>query len=254
MGWKLESRMDDVSDLGHWLTVGRRAEDENMALEALRAYRRVLTFDGRHLEALLGLARVCLLLGEFERALEYLTLVLVQRRDMAEAYRLRGIAMVNLELVESGLDAFDRAIELAPENAEMWFSRGTSLLELGVLGRAEADLQRAHGLASADAEIALRLLEARLCSRAGLEAGDEALLEVARGCEEDPLFALLEAELLWRLRGEERDFLSIGRLASSPNLSLPLEGSDEAELEELLERLHSARLLPPATRRNAITR
>lgn len=58
------------------------------------------------------------------------------------------------------LDDYGRAIKLKPENAELWFDRGTLLIELGRFADAKADLQRSSDLGYARASARLADLQA----------------------------------------------------------------------------------------------
>lgn len=58
------------------------------------------------------------------------------------------------------LDDYGRAIKLKPENAELWFDRGTLLIELGRFAEAKVDLQRSSELGYARANARLTDLQA----------------------------------------------------------------------------------------------
>lgn len=81
--------------------------------------------------------------------------VYLQRRAFKRT-SLYGIAQDDA----AALDDYGRAIKLKPENAELWFDRGTLLIELGRFAEAKADLQRSSELGYARASARLADLQA----------------------------------------------------------------------------------------------
>ncbi len=185
------------------LRVAHKAEESGRIADALRGYRDVLRHDPRAAEAFLGVGRITLLLGQFERALENFTAALIIVPDHAEGYRGRGLVFLNKGLVDRAFRDFDRALELAPDSIDARLTRGLAALDAGALDSAEADLIAVveRGSEDVDALFGLARCHARRLDLS--QATAASLFELNTGLEvlnlvvgDDPMLDVLRAAVL----------------------------------------------------------
>ncbi|MCW8934874.1 MAG: tetratricopeptide repeat protein [Gammaproteobacteria bacterium] len=69
-------------------------------------------------------------LGDPVGAVSCLDEALIRNKNSIEAHFLMGDAYVKLGIIEKGLAEFDKAAELAPENANVWYRSGLVMLDL----------------------------------------------------------------------------------------------------------------------------
>ena len=78
-------------------------------------------------------------MGNYEQAVEDADRgIQLLNRDLASTLDTKGVALVGLGEYEDALKYFDRAIELEPSIAEVWFHKGDALKDLGREDDAEA--------------------------------------------------------------------------------------------------------------------
>ncbi|MFH1841584.1 MAG: tetratricopeptide repeat protein [bacterium] len=183
----------------------RKAEFGELALDALSACRRrsirptsALALRGRvhfnldnyaQAEADLALAceemdalgwsdhDVCALAGrlkvhreEYGAALPHLARAIKAEPDQASTWRLLGVAALYENDIATGRQAFDIALDLAPESPASWYNRGLLHFHQREYAAASDDLEQAQQLAPEDEQITVlleRAVKARPLSPAG---------------------------------------------------------------------------------------
>jgi tetratricopeptide (TPR) repeat protein len=77
-------------------------------------------------------AWLLLMMGNYEQAVEDANRgIQILDRGLAQTLDTKGVALVGLGEYEEALECFDRAIELEPSVAEIWFHKGDALMGLG---------------------------------------------------------------------------------------------------------------------------
>jgi len=209
--------MNRVSNITRLLDRAAAAEEDARLVDALRAYRKALDIDAQCKRALLGVARLTVLMGHPERAMEIATHALMVDRNCADAYVIRAQAMAGLDLQERAQREIDTALELAPSSIDALLVRAELERDRGDLAAAQATLRSALDVDPLDADVtvALALCLAQAHDADGLAAeavADEidSLLDRARQGfgDDDPLILLLAATLALACEeGEVRDAL-----------------------------------------------
>lgn len=109
----------------------------------------------------LGLCRCCL--GRYEEGIEDFTRALSLDPQYAESYCQRGAAYAHLEQYEKAEEDIRRAGELRPGgSADFWAALGSAYISDGDLGRAEAAYDRAIELSPEEAGLYLGRADARI--------------------------------------------------------------------------------------------
>jgi len=111
--------------------------------EARACARQALAIDEDCAAALNLEGLVCFHAGEFDHAVEWFARA-VRQSPEAEYLKGLGAALQRLGRQDEALKAFDKAVQLAPENAELWRNLGNALLELD--RREDAVLSFQHAL------------------------------------------------------------------------------------------------------------
>ena len=96
--------------------------------DAEAIYRKILTADPEHPEALGLLGTIALVSGQKEQAVEMISAAIAVKPDYAEAHSNLGAAFLGLQRHEEALARFDKALALNPGNAST--QTGTSTLTI----------------------------------------------------------------------------------------------------------------------------
>lgn len=116
---------------------------EGQLEKALADYDAAVEADPANVFALVSRAETLLDLGKFDRALRDMAVV-IKADPHPDYYRFQGQIYATMGDHLSATEAFDRAIALAPQDAEALLRRSRSKLELG--DRAGADMDRTQAL------------------------------------------------------------------------------------------------------------
>jgi tetratricopeptide (TPR) repeat protein len=153
-------------------------------------------------EANLAFARIALLGGQAERALEHAERVLAQRPDEPEALTIKGAALVVEEKLSEATEVLNRALEQDPDNAEIF-----NLLAAGDIRRDdyEAALARVNeGIEKAENPETLLIVKLILAER--LRGPDEVIETFEALIEEAPENGLYRQRLADYVLQKKRDF------------------------------------------------
>ena len=110
--------------------------------EAANCGQHALAIDPNHADSLHLMAEICLHSGQLDQAIEWVT------RAVRIAPRAEYVSTLGTVLQRSGrpgeaLKAFEKAIAIAPENAELWKNFGAVLIDLNHPDQALLGLQQA---------------------------------------------------------------------------------------------------------------
>ncbi|MBV9459178.1 MAG: glycosyltransferase family protein [Bradyrhizobium sp.] len=121
-------------------------------LEAQLCCRNALAADPNHRDSLHLMGMLCLQARQYDHAIEWVARA--NQQDVASDY-LFGLAtaLEQQGLSQEALKAYDRAVQLRPDDAELWAGRGTILHRLGRFDEAIADNSHAHALSPASPDI-----------------------------------------------------------------------------------------------------
>ncbi len=150
-------------------------------LEAQAGCQRALEANPDDPELLHLMASICLNAKEFDHAVEWASRAI--RRGAKPSYLATlGTSLLNLERRDEALQAFDKAVQLKPDDADLWRQMGDALIEAGRMGEALLCFQHAVDLNPADSDAAYKagvLLQ---------EEGrfDEALVYLDRSADAQP--------------------------------------------------------------------
>lgn len=149
----------------------------------------IATDDG-HVDTMNLMGTLAQLRKNYQAAIDWHTRA-IQKEPKAEYITCLGMALQGAGLYDEAVKAFDQALKLTPDNAEIWTGVGNALKQIGRFAEATNCLQRAKELAEAE-----RLKEAvrdYLASR----GSQPAMLEVGAGQNIKPgwLASDLEATL-----------------------------------------------------------
>ncbi len=111
-------------------------------LEAQAGCRRALEANPDDPELLHLMASICLEAKEFDHAVEWASRAI--RREAKPSYLATlGTSLLNLERRDEALQVFDKAVQLKPDDADLWRQMGNALLEAGRSGEALLCFQHA---------------------------------------------------------------------------------------------------------------
>jgi tetratricopeptide (TPR) repeat protein/GT2 family glycosyltransferase/glycosyltransferase involved in cell wall biosynthesis len=126
------------------VAVAKRLQGEGKLEEALFEYRSVLEKDGSNLVALHQVAQICEGLGKWEEAVEgYRRAIEVDAESPFWVYRHLGFGLSQLGDVEGAVAAYEKAVELNPEDGAAQSLLGQVLEKRGDLDGAVESDQRA---------------------------------------------------------------------------------------------------------------
>ena len=120
--------------------------DAGRLLEAQAGCQRALEANPDDGELLHLMASICLEAKEFDHAVEWASRAI--RREAAPSYLATlGTALVNLGRRDEALQVFDKAVQLKPDDADLWWQMGNALIDAGRSGEALLCFQHALELA-----------------------------------------------------------------------------------------------------------
>jgi tetratricopeptide (TPR) repeat protein len=122
--------------------LGRRLLREGLADEANHCCRHALAIDPLHVDSMLLMGDICLHSGQPDQAIEWVANA-VRIDPKAEHVSALGMMLHRSGKLEEALKAYDKAISLQPENAELWKNLATVLVELHRPDEAFLGLQHA---------------------------------------------------------------------------------------------------------------
>ena len=108
---------------------GHRYLQSGQALEAQLCCQRLLASDPNHAGALHLMGLIALRAGEYDHALEWTARAITQEPKPAYIASL-GTTLLKQGRREDALKAFDKAVQLSPDDAALWKQMGDALLEL----------------------------------------------------------------------------------------------------------------------------
>lgn len=150
-------------------------------LEAQLCCHKALEASPEHPELQHLMALVCLNAGQLDHAVEWASRA-IRTVPKPSYLTTLGAALLRLERSEEAAGVFDKAVQLEPDDADLWRHRGNALLKAGRSGEALASFQRAVELNPIDADSAYKagvLLKEQGRLR-------EALVYLDRGAEAQP--------------------------------------------------------------------
>lgn len=157
--------------------LGRLAEGEDQALEAMRRYEEVSNSD-YWLDAQLRLARLLSEHDRLDQALHRLAAIRVRNPQVhALVIQVEADLLIRAEQLEDAMRLYDDALAREPDHSDLLYARALLAEELGRLDQAEADLRRLIELEPDNAH-ALNALGYTLADRT--QRYDEALALVQR--------------------------------------------------------------------------
>src|ERR1700740_2003322 len=106
-------------------------------LEAQLCCRNALAADPNHRDSLHLMGMLCLQGKQYDHAIEWIARA--NQQDVKTDYLLSlGTALEQQGLHQEAFRAFDRGVQIKPDDAELWASRGATLTQLGRLEEAVA--------------------------------------------------------------------------------------------------------------------
>jgi tetratricopeptide (TPR) repeat protein len=114
-------------------------------LEAQLCCRNALAADPNHRDSLHLMGMLCLQRRQYDHAIEWIARA--NQQDIKTDYLLSlGAALEQQGLHQEALGAFGRGVQIKPDDAELWASRGTTLAHLGRLDEALSCFDRCDEL------------------------------------------------------------------------------------------------------------
>jgi tetratricopeptide (TPR) repeat protein len=104
---------------------------QSRLVEASSAYREVIGWQPRHVQALTYLGVIAFQEREFERALEWTARALEVDPHSAATHLMRGHALMQLGRSEEAIESYDCVIALKPDSADAYLHRGNALTQAG---------------------------------------------------------------------------------------------------------------------------
>jgi tetratricopeptide (TPR) repeat protein len=121
-------------------------------LEAQLCCQQALAIDPNHTDSLHLMGLLALGARQYDHAIAWIAQA--NRQDLATDYLFSlATALESQGLHQEALKAYGKGIELKPDNAELWASRGIALHRLKRFEEAVSDSRRAHQLDAANADI-----------------------------------------------------------------------------------------------------
>ncbi|MFV0679648.1 tetratricopeptide repeat protein [Ottowia sp.] len=102
----------------------------NQPKQALPALQTSAQLDGRNVQTQCLLALACARLSQKAEAMAYLDRAVALAPNQANVWYDRGSTLFTLDHYALALQSFDRALELAPSHADTWLNRGNTLRKL----------------------------------------------------------------------------------------------------------------------------
>src|SRR5262245_8721944 len=187
---------DQVAPLAYVL-LGRSLEATGKLDEAAEAFRREIQMRPRDIDGRAGLASVLISQQQFAQAIVVLDDLIRLDSTTASSYANLGIAYVGLDRAEDAVNAFTRAVELAPENPSFHHNLGNALAGVARLDEAMAEYRRSLALAPGNAAVH-QALGMVLVARGKPE---EAVAELRRAASLEPDNPEIRSDLAALLNG-----------------------------------------------------
>ncbi len=142
-----------TDDLTAVCAQGRALHQAGRLEEAMAHYRRVLTRDPEHFEALhlMGIGKIQI--GQTDEGAELIARAIAVNPDLPTAHSNLGMALNALGRYDEALAACDRALAIHPDSADAHINRANALSELGRLDEALAGYDRAAALRPNDPSV-----------------------------------------------------------------------------------------------------
>lgn len=118
------------------INTARQLEACNKFVDALRIYAKILAQSPRHAEAHLGVGRCALLLGQFDRAYEHFTAVLIQEHSRTEALWGRANVLMQMGREEIAIREIQRVLELDSPQTSLHVDCAALLNDFGYIHEA----------------------------------------------------------------------------------------------------------------------
>lgn len=233
-----------------WLQLAHVEFETSAPDEAMQHYRKVIELSGEHAEALRGVMASAMELGDVTMAQEYAARAITASPDDPENHYNAGLVALSLTREAAAISAFERAIELDPQEGRYWSSLAAAALWGDDPERPFAAITRALELDPEDAAGMLEFIEALLRRGQPARALELLRLHPFDGAPDwDLLGALLGliAEGLLPTPAPSDEWLERferGRQALGDGATEPFDW-DFQELDRLIQRL------PPAFRDDA---
>lgn len=142
----------DEARAHHLYMEGLSFHHQGELARAAAAYEQVLRLVPRHVEALHHIGIIAFQEGNYELAAGFIRSALAQNSQMAGAHCDLGNALKELKQFDAALQSYDRAIALAPNDADAYYNRGTALHAMGRFEDAALSYERALALNPEDAQ------------------------------------------------------------------------------------------------------
>jgi len=130
-----------------WTLQGHEHHDNEEFDKAITAYRKALSADKRHYNAYYGLGRVQLRLGAFDKALTHFRTAAELNPYNAVLVCCVGKALEKQKQIAPAVTAYSKAVELAPQAAQMRYMKARGLLFMGETELAHKELMVLKDLA-----------------------------------------------------------------------------------------------------------
>jgi tetratricopeptide (TPR) repeat protein len=108
---------------------GRHHLLANQRDEAERCCRQALKLKADHADSLHLMGQICIHSRQYDWAVDWVANA-IRQEPKIEYLTTLGVALQFLERFEEALKAFDKAVQLQPERAELWRNRGNVLIQL----------------------------------------------------------------------------------------------------------------------------
>jgi tetratricopeptide (TPR) repeat protein len=125
--------------------LGRRLLLAGLLPEATNCCQHALAIDPAHAGSLRLRGEICLHSGQFDQAIEWVTRA-IRIEPKADYVSTLGTALQRSGRLTEALKAFEKAISIEPENAELWKNFGAVLMDLDHMDQALLGLQQALNL------------------------------------------------------------------------------------------------------------
>lgn len=186
---------DATRTASSWNNEGIVLRGERRPAEARAAFEKAIELEPNLASALWNLSDLLLTTGDTERSDDLL--VRASANGLPDGTRLvlgRAIARERAGAITESLVLLDRALEAAPEEADLWLFRGRYRVQIGDCANAVLDLARAAELAPDESDIFATAALAHLCAgdRSGAITALRRALDLA---PDEPRLQSLLAEL-----------------------------------------------------------
>lgn len=127
----------------YWFNLGVISQKAGQHKEAIEAYRKAVTLNGRYLEAHINLGNLLRDRGELAESIKSYRSALTLNSSHADIHNNLGVALKEAGDFDEAISAYRRALEIKPTHIEALNNLGLALMEAGTLHDAIASFQRA---------------------------------------------------------------------------------------------------------------